>query len=127
MPLRLAVVLLIVIGMSCEKSKPDPRLVRAKQRLSEANMKALLQRVNLYTLSNGGRFPDTLEDLRDGPRDKDFDKLMTNPITGENPGYVYRKPAREPKWSVKILWESKDGKPDEPSAIGYADFEVRRE
>jgi len=54
------------------------------------NMHALHTAFMNYREDKGERWPETLEELR--PYVEDFDALMTNPITGDNPGYQYFPP-----------------------------------
>jgi hypothetical protein len=56
------------------------------------NMFALHSAMMDYWEDGGEKWPESLEDLR--KFSEDFDALMTNPITGDNPGYRYTKPAR---------------------------------
>lgn len=99
-------------------------------------MKQILLTIQLYNNANRGKMPDTLEKLRsvDEP-DRDgvshFDEMLTNPLTGERPGYIYVKPANtvqeiKDAYRTPILFEAKDGKPDPNGARGFADWEVVR-
>ena len=109
----------------------------AKQRVeSSANLKHLTRAVLKYQSDNEA-WPEKLDDLASvvGQSDdlgvigegKTFDALVTNPLTGANPGYEYVKPADEPESysSTVVLHQLRNGKRDDTLPAAYLDGAVR--
>jgi hypothetical protein len=101
---------------------------QAQMAMMMNNMKQILLAMHMYELDNG-KLPDSLDQL-----DKYLgasQQVLTNPVTGEYPGYIYEKPAeslsdiKNPA-TTAILWEAKDGKPNPDGAKGFADGHVQR-
>ena len=69
-----------------------------------------------------GVWPDRLEDLKGKPN-LDFAKVMKNPVTNDDPGYEYVKPA-DGGSSAVILYQLRGGKRDTTLPVGYADGSV---
>jgi hypothetical protein len=86
------------------------------------NMRQLILLMRLRQASTG-RWPNDLEELR-GDLGPTFDKLMANPRTDENPGYLYVRPNAGDPPGTPILFESLEGKPDPEGAKGFADGRV---
>jgi len=104
-------------------------------------------RAILYYEETNGRYPDSLENLRSlygagkGSRGlqlsyqlvqvnkssvpKNFDELLVNPLTGDDPGYEYVKPT-DPTKEEPMVYQLRKGKRDEEIAIGYSTASVRR-
>ena len=77
-----------------------------------------------YSEDNGNAWPASLEDLR--PYVDDFDALMTNPITGDNPGYLYTPPPADldPEENFVMLVQLRNGGPDPSLRSLYSDGTV---
>jgi len=97
-------------------------------------MQALIVALNSYAQDNRGQYPIRLADLKNLSYVKEFDKLIANPHTGENPGYVYVRPQRTLNELVKtrtagrtpILYEARSGRLHPRGLIGYANGQVER-
>lgn len=81
-----------------------------------------------YRKKNDGEFPNKLEDLKEhvgksGPHKKTFEEAIQNPITGDNPGYEYVKPASKRPGPVIILYQLRSGKRDESLKVTIANGE----
>lgn len=109
----------------------------AKQREeSSANLKALSEACLAY-YEKHEKYPDTLADLKPVigtewagmkvGRDKSYEELVKNPLTGDNPGYEYVKPPEmvERLRSTIVLYQLRGGKRDEALKVGYLDGSVR--
>ena len=76
-----------------------------------------------YQEDNDDAFPATLDDLR--PYVDNFDQFMTNPITGDNPGYQYIPPPTNDEEFIAadtvIVVQLRNGAPDESLRKLYAD------
>lgn len=94
-----------------------------------------------------GRYPDSLEslrslygagrgsrqlqlaygmlDVRTGSVPRNFDELLVNPLTGDNPGYEYVKPT-DPIKEEPMIYQLRNGKRDEEIRICYSTGSVRR-
>jgi len=85
----------------------------------------------IYVDKNDGEWPDSIEQVKDNlDADVQLKEVMTNPATGDNPGYEYVKP--KGNWSASdfdgeqvILYQLRDGKRDTSLKVGYADGSVR--
>lgn len=76
-----------------------------------------------YLEENNSIWPETLEDLRD--YSKDFDALMTNPVTGDNPGYQYTPPTGESEEATVVVVQLRNGQPDTSLRCLYSDGLVK--
>ena len=97
---------------------------RAEAVLKSSNqMKELILAVRNYEDTNG-YWPEELSDVK-SLTDTDFEVLMVNPITEENPGYEYVKPTDDanPATTV-ILYPLRGGERDTSLKVGYADGRV---
>lgn len=94
-----------------------------------ANMKTLLAAARSYA-NDHGRFPGSLSDLQGQYLSPDkFQKVMANPVTGENPGFMLTgggltleeiaNPGDTP-----VLYEAWGGGPNYAGLVGYADGRV---
>jgi len=77
-----------------------------------------------YLDQSNGRFPENLLELRSVlPQ---LDQLMTNPRTGDRPGFIYEKPTPGVVPSrVPVLFESLGGQKDPDGAVMYGDGSIR--
>jgi len=82
LPIAIAVSFL---GLSCSEQSNE-------EIASRDNMFKLHSALMDYWEDQGEGWPESLEDLSEYT--DDFDALMTNPVTGDNPGYRYTKPSR---------------------------------
>jgi hypothetical protein len=88
----------------------------AKGIQSLSNMRQIGIAMVAYSNDHNGAFPAKLDDLAEGKylTADQLKMLLTNPMTGEYPGYAYEPPA-DPKTNPQttvILREVKNGKPD---------------
>src|SRR3982750_3660499 len=97
---RLGAVLLMASGLIALSGCSDSKKVA----LSNLNLKQLTLALISYHAAHQ-EWPDSLEQLKpfieeSGPgaagRDASFSALMTNPLTGDKPGYEYVKPGSDP-------------------------------
>ncbi len=106
---------------------------KSAQGMVAANsMRQLALAVIMYTTDQGDSLPDKFDDLAPYLGDAEaMQKLLTHPITGEKPGFIYAKPGakmsdvKDPSTTV-ILWEAKGGKPDPDGYLGYLDGHVAK-
>ena len=65
-----------------------------------------------YREANDDFWPETLEELK--PYLDNWDELIVNPITGDNPGYAYTPPPTEGEVDDEfvILTQLRNGEPD---------------
>ena len=97
----------------------------AKKVQSENNMKQLALGMLSYR-STIRKWPDRIEDIsREVEGEENLKELMTNPVTGDNPGYEYVKPAGVATSNTVILYQLRDGKRDPTLSVAYADGSVR--
>ncbi|MCC7193015.1 MAG: hypothetical protein IT444_09575 [Phycisphaeraceae bacterium] len=128
----------VAIALSTEKLKevgtvigPAIRNARAaaKATSSMSNMRQLSVAIQTYMADNDGAYPAKLDDLSKYVNGQEGLKaLLTNPRTGEYPGYGYAQPP-DPKTAdatTVLLWELKGGKADPDGAKAYADGRVVR-
>lgn len=109
----------------------------AKKRTESSDHLKHLARAVLKHQTDNQAWPDEIADLKPvigqsddlGPigGDKDYAALISNPLTGANPGYEYVKPAEEPESysSTIIFYQLRDGKRDETLPVAYLDGSVR--
>ncbi len=102
---------------------------RARGIVSDSNMVQIGYAIQLYVDQNKGRMPERLEDLKSAM--PGLDSVLENKRTGDNPGYVYVKPAdtiqevQDPSNTV-ILYESKGGSIDPDGSKLYADGHIEQ-
>lgn len=95
---------------------------------SADRMRALIRGVYAYHATHDDRWPDTLDAI--APHvDGDLGQLLANPVTGDDPGYEYVKPAGpveviDPSRTV-ILYQLRGGQRDLSLSVGYADTSVQ--
>lgn len=78
-----------------------------------------------YKTANG-QWPASLEDVSGDVAD--FDETMKNPVTGDDPGYEYVQPTElDPPPGTVIIYQLRDGAPDESLEKGFADGSVASE
>ena len=77
--------------------------------------------INEYREQNGGKHPPSLEALK--PLVTNYDQLIENPLTGDNPGYelVAKPTGRNPVW----MYQLRQGKRDDSLDVLFADGTVR--
>ena len=85
-------------------------------------MKQLVVMAIHYRVSNRA-WPDRLDQLKRHAAAESWDDLITNPVTGDKPGYEYVKPAADSANAV-ILYQLRGGKRDLSLAVGHADGSV---
>ncbi|MEM1109793.1 MAG: hypothetical protein AAGH99_13995 [Planctomycetota bacterium] len=97
---------------------------RAKGLASANHMRQIGIALMQYTDQNRGRFPESLLELR-GVMPQ-IEQLMTNPRTGDRPGFIYEPPAPGSDPSrTPVLYESLNGQKDPNGAVLYGDGSVR--
>jgi len=99
----------------------------AKSTLKSNNqMKQLLIAITNYHDSYHG-WPESLADIRPFTEMDNFEELMLNPVTGENPGYEYVQPSpdSDPETTV-LLYQLRDGQRDLNLEVCFADISVRK-
>jgi type II secretory pathway pseudopilin PulG len=133
-------VALVLVLAACDRKQAAADDLAARQKKSEAQMRALAQLIQAYANENDGKCPDSLAALRainaqntdrDGKPEFNFDELITNPVTGQKPGYIYKKPAERlgdisDPYRTPVLWEARGGQIDPNGARAFADWEVQR-
>jgi hypothetical protein len=83
-----------------------------------------------YTEANNGAFPKSFDDIKKYLGES-ADKVLTNPLTGENPGYLLEPPAanindvKKPS-TTPMAREAKGGKADPNGWVLYVDGHVSR-
>ena len=87
------------------------------------NMKMILIAVTNYKQVNNGEWPTQLSEL-DEFLENSADQYLTNPLTGENPGYEYVKPEGDVTPKTIVLYHLRDGQRAEDLPVGYADGSV---
>ncbi len=101
---------------------------RVKGLASVSNLQQLGIALLLYTDQNGGRLPDTLNELAFSLGGQG-EALLFNPRTKENPGFIYVKPADTldqigNRSTTVLIYEARNGKIDPSGAMLYADGRV---
>ncbi|MEM8781841.1 MAG: hypothetical protein AAGE65_03205 [Planctomycetota bacterium] len=96
---------------------------RARGIVSASNLRQIGLSMLTYIDANG-EWPESLEQLEDHV--PGFSALLTNPRTGETPGFIYEKPADgAPPSQTPVVWESFNGAKDPNGAVLYADGSIR--
>lgn len=94
-----------------------------KSEASRQNMHKI-QLAMRENVANGLGWPQSLDDVKDSI--ENFDQIMKNPITGDDPGYEYAPPVRSgPEYKIIILYQLRNGERNETLKVGYADGSVR--
>ncbi len=92
------------------------------ERLNHSNMYLLLRAARSYRVVHGG-WPDSLEQIAE--HDGSVNGAMTNPITGDVPGYEYEEPALDADGvRTGIIYQLRDGKRDLALDVGHVDGEI---
>ncbi len=114
----------------------EPMIERADKRRarapSTANMREFQSAFSRWRHSEErDEFPASLEEFREGGYVSDLDAIMRNPVTGDEPGYLYVKPDKpyselENPWTTPILYELKNGRVDPDGAVLYANGRLRQ-
>lgn len=94
---------------------------------NDRRLRAILRAIVEFRQANDGNWPDDLEQVRKYVKGNFGGELMTNPVTGDDPGYEYVKPQPDSDGNVEprtiILYQLRGGSrvedPDE-LAVGYA-------
>ena len=99
---------------------------KAREIQSMDHMKKLSEAVIKYADANDGKYPDSIDQVKDHCKDKPYDVVIKNPFTGDNPGYEYVKPADDAKMTETVLlYQLKGGKRVTDGKVAYADGAVR--
>lgn len=99
----------------------DPRGV------SQTHMNNLQLALYEYAQAHDGEWPDSLDQIKESVGgEESYQKLITNPVTGDNPGYEYVKPTGKPDdpdydYHQIILYQLNKGKRDPNLKSGYSD------
>ena len=107
--------------------KANPPVVRH----TEANLLDLRDAVVIYQANHQQKFPQTLADLREAmPDEASWQRVITNPVTGESPGYVYVPPTAQSWDIVKLkqqvmVYQTVHGARYSSVPALYADLQVR--
>ncbi|MEM8739429.1 MAG: hypothetical protein AAGG38_13280 [Planctomycetota bacterium] len=99
---------------------------RAQGIVSASNMRQIGIALMQYRDDHRGAFPENLLQLR--PYLDGFDQIMTNPRTGDRPGFIYQPPSHAAGASpanTPILYESYQGQRDLNGAVLYGDGSIR--
>ena len=94
---------------------------------SGQNMRAIGQAIAVYASEHeDNRYPQSLDDLKPQLGEQ-WESVMTNPLTGGNPGYELATPGeRELVDPRKVLiYQLRGGKRDTTLPVLYADLTVR--
>ena len=97
---------------------------RAQGIVAANNMRQIAFGLQFYLNDHGGKFPESLLELREYL--PNLDQLMVNPRTGEHPGFIYEKPppGANPA-ATPVLFESLGGQKDPTGAVLYGDGGIR--
>jgi len=89
---------------------------------SSNQMKELMLGIMNYRSVNEEQWPEDLSDIEVLISEVDFEQLMSNPVTGDNPGYEYVKPSdnADPTTTV-ILYQLRGGQRATDLQVGFAD------
>lgn len=94
---------------------------------SQIQMNKLQLALYEYAQAHDSEWPDSLEQIKESVGGDDaYQKLITNPVTGDNPGYEYIKPKGRPgddnyEHRQLILYQLNKGKRDQNLKAGYSD------
>jgi hypothetical protein len=100
-------VVLLSICVGCDLGHAP----QAEARLRSSNqMKELILGIKCYRDVNDGQWPNGLSDIKPFLTDTHFNVLMSNPITGDIPGYEYVKPTDEVDLKTTVvLYQLRNG------------------
>ena len=118
-PTRLGLLFGLAICIGCGLD----RAPRAEAMLKSANqMRELMVGIMNYRSVNEEQWPEDLSEIEGLISDVDFEQLMSNPVTGDNPGYEYVKPSdsADPATTV-ILYQLRGGQRATDLQVGFAD------
>ena len=123
----LACVLLLLTAAAAGCCCPPIQAAReaARQAQSANNMHQLGIAIHRFQ-SREGAWPASLEDLK--PFTEMYDELITNPVTGDYPGYEYVKPElirNVVPFDTVVLYQLRTGSRDLQLPVLYADGAVR--
>ncbi len=116
---RLGLLLGLAICVSCGLGQAP----QAEAQLKSSNqMKELMLGIMNYRTVHDGRWPDNLSEIEGLMSGTNFEQLMSNPVTGDNPGYEYVKPSdsADPATTV-ILYQLRGGQRATDLRVGFAD------
>jgi hypothetical protein len=97
---------------------------------SRQQMHKLQSGLMSYADKHQGEWPDSLDQIKEEVGgEATFNELMTNPLTGANPGYEYVKPdAKSADFGMGsttvVLYQLRDGQRDTTLKVGFADGRV---
>jgi hypothetical protein len=113
-------ILIVALLLSAGALLANPGEIKLKMH-SANQLKQWATAINEYRDQNGGKHPPSLEALK--PLVTNYDQLIENPLTGDNPGYelVANPAGRNPVWMYQI----RQGKRDESLDVLFADGTVK--
>lgn len=101
-------------------------LQSARSARSANQMRQILIGLMHYLVDNADAWPDRLEQIEEYVGGKEeLARLMKNPLTGDDPGYEYVKPADPKAPNTPVLYQLRDGQRELGMPVGYADGSVR--
>jgi hypothetical protein len=98
---------------------------------SRQQMHKLQGAIMEYEVNHGGKWPERLDQIKEEVGgEAAFNKLMKNPLTGDDPGYEYVQPKGKRgdadfDSQQVILYQLRGGKRDTRLKVGYLDGAVR--
>jgi hypothetical protein len=100
---------------------------KAQGVVAMSNMNQIGLAIGMYAEQNKGNLPESLHQLRTVM--PAMDQMLFNQRTGENPGFIYERPAERFSQIANpartpMLWESRGGRKDEAGAVLYADGHI---
>ena len=98
-----------------------PRDLDAMREESDLNMKKLIMGCHRVE-ADCGEWPDRISEVKQYV--EDYDRIIRNPLTGDDPGYEYVKPVIRDE-SIAVMYQLRDGKRDMSLSLGYMDASVR--
>lgn len=96
---------------------------RARSEASNSRLKRLALMAIIFESANGV-WPDRLDQLETYARKGEWDNVITNPVTGDKPGYEYVKPAGN-SVDAAIFYQLRGGMRDLSLPAACADGSVR--
>lgn len=94
---------------------------------SQIQMNKLQLALYEYAQAHDGEWPDSLDQIKESVGgEAAYQKLITNPVTGDKPGYEYIKPEGKPSdpnydHHQIVLYQLNKGKRDPNLESGYSD------
>ena len=114
--------LLILPNASCLRMT-ESALLASRKETSRQNIHKLQTALFEHVAENNEQWPASLDEVKD--QVQDFDQLMVNPVTEDNPGYLYVAPKYKSNSSrTVVLYQLNKGKVDRTLKVGYADGHV---